>query len=94
MYRSAFRVPARHRAKAFSLIELLVVIVIIAILAALVLPALSRAKSKAINIACLNNERQLIVCWQSYATENADFVVPNNSVVVLDTGGAAFQGSS
>ena len=68
---------------AFTLIELLVVITIIAILAALLLPALARAKEKAWTVGCLSNLKQLEVCWHLYATDNADVLAPNNSIMVF-----------
>jgi prepilin-type N-terminal cleavage/methylation domain-containing protein/prepilin-type processing-associated H-X9-DG protein len=65
-------------ARAFTLIELLVVIAIIAILAAMLLPALARAKEAGKRTACLNNLRQLSLSAQMYVGENQGFYPPRS----------------
>jgi len=61
--------------RGFTLIELLVVIAIIAILAAMLLPALARAKLKAQGVQCMNAHRQLAMAWRMYTEDNRDVLL-------------------
>ena len=82
----SFSSPVRRPRQAFTLIELLVVIAIIAILAAMLLPALAGAKSRALRIHCLNDLRQLQLCGIMYAGEQNGYYAPNIPVAPLSAG--------
>jgi prepilin-type N-terminal cleavage/methylation domain-containing protein/prepilin-type processing-associated H-X9-DG protein len=79
----------RQQGKAFTLIELLVVIAIIAILAAMLLPALAKAKVRAQGISCLSNMKQLQTASIIYSGDNSDMIPGNDGAA---TGGAPYIG--
>jgi len=90
----ARHLPFHSRPAAFTLIELLVVIAIIGILAALLLPALSKANMSAQSLGCLNNLKQLQLCLHLYVADNDDYFVPNNSIAIINNPGSDVNGLS
>jgi prepilin-type N-terminal cleavage/methylation domain-containing protein/prepilin-type processing-associated H-X9-DG protein len=76
----------------FTLIELLVVIAIIAILAAMLLPALTRAKSKALAASCMSDKKQFALAWLMYASDNNERLAINSDIRNNDPPGYLYKG--
>ena len=69
----------RRARRGFTLVELLVVIGIIALLVSILLPALNKAREDAKRVRCLSNQRQLVMAWQMYASDNKGHIVGSNT---------------
>ncbi len=76
--------------KSFTLIELLVVIAIIAILAAMLMPALSKAREKARSISCVNNQKTIMTLLTMYQMDFDDYILPHSMAAIADSVPASY----